>query len=1061
MHLRELPNGRVVATLVPFTELERDGETASVARDRVVATARERLDELDAASRADLAEDVEAELETLSLTVSPERSAEKVPLRLSVVVLARQRSAGIVYSVLAPGVPRWSVVAAGRADALTLASRALEDVFEGWSPAPLLPLDVTGNVDLEPLLIPFEPASEASGGGGDPAAELGADDLTALAAAGRLGRLDWREPLVERVLAMLAADGRASVLLVGRGDVGKSALTHEVAARLAAGEVPPALRGRKLIRVSANELIAGSRYTGMWQETAKRLIAIARRTRAIVAMGDPGGIVDAGRWSESDNNLSRVLRPYMERGELRLICEATEEMTAAINKLEPSFIATFHRVDVPEPDADTTREILRAAVRRIEGNLDLGFDDDAIQAALELTRRFEPYRALPGKAVRLLQETAQLTAEGATRIGREEVTRGFARRTGLPVAMLSDAVPLRTAEVRAFFEERVLGQPEAVEAMVDLIAVVKAALGDPDKPVATLFFVGPTGVGKTELCKALAEYLFGSRDRVLRFDMGEYASGDAAARLTGTAWDRHSEGELTRRVREQPFCVVLLDEIEKAHSTVFDVLLSALGEGRVTDASGRTADLRNAIVIMTSNLGAATSSSGGVGFAKATDDHAQRHRSHFITEAERFFRPEFFNRIDRVLAFAPLDQGTITRIARRELGRLLLREGITRRQLLVEIDDRVVDRLAAAGFHPRYGARPLHREIERAVIHPLARLIVEQLPRPGDLIRIHESVEGIDLSVHRIQESASPARRASPARDDATVRGATSARLVTRAREVVAEVAALGEDVATVAVAAELSELLVRINRPDFWDEQDQARATMNRVYQLQRIDDNMNHLRNRAEGLLELAQTLHARRERGRLQEVRVAMGELEDGLEVLRLRIAGAAAGEREPHVVLTFTPVGSASLGWAQALLEMYAAWARRTGHEVTQPAGEGLCLGIAGPGSYALLRGEAGLHRRDRSGPEGRRELARVEVTATPTAASLGPPDTDARATTETGLENDLNQPGRVVRVYSEGARTGVRDPRTGVRVGNLMAVLTEGRIDRFILAMTAQKAADSD
>jgi ATP-dependent Clp protease ATP-binding subunit ClpA len=1042
MHTRELPSGRAVATVIPLTDVACDAATVEDARARAIEEAEERLPNLPVDFRADLSGDADAELETLALTLSREHGDQKLPLTLSVVLVRRQRSAGEIYSVSAPGVPRWSVAASDRADALALAARALEETLANWAAEPLMALDARGVLELQPFSLPFEAEPETGDSApADPAAQLGADDLTALAAAGQLGRLDRRDPLVERVLAALAADGRASVLLVGPGDVGKSALTHEVAARLASGDVPPALRNRRLIRLSANELVAGARYTGMWQDRARRLVAVARRTGAIIAMGDPQAIVDAGRWSESDNNLSRVLRPYMERGELRLICEATEEMVAAVSKREPSFVEAFHRIDLHEPDPEAAREILRAAARRMEVNHEVEFLEAAVDASLDLTRRFEPYRALPGKAVRLLEETAQLTAvDGERQLGREEVARGFAQRTGLPLSMLSDEIPLRAAEVRAFFEERVLGQQEAVEAMVDLIAVVKAALGDPTKPLGTLFLVGPTGVGKTELCKALAEYLFGSRDRVLRFDMGEYASGDAAPRLTGTAWDRHSEGELTRRVREQPFCVILLDEIEKAHPTVFDVLLPALGEGRLTDAAGRTADLRNAIVIMTSNLGVSRAGSGALGFADSAGDEIDRQRNHFVAEAERFFRPEFFNRIDRVLAFAPLDQDTIARIARREVGRLLLREGITRRQLLVEIDDEVITQLASAGFHPRYGARPLHREIERAVIQPLARLIVEELPDPGDLIRIRSRDDAITVAVHRVEEPAPATAPVKHTRDQAEGQAATTGRAVAQARAVLDDLDQLASTPEATAVSAELSQLLTRINQPGFWDEQEAARATMNRIYQLQRINDKLHHLRSRAEGLLTLTENLQARRDRSRLSEARAAITELEDNLSILRLTIAGAASGEEEPRAILTITPVGSDTADWAATLTAMYTAWANRTGREVARAEVDPFSLEIIGPGSLALLRGEAGLHRRERSGPDGGRQLARVTVNAAPESP---------------GAETNGSEQEQVVRVYTEGARTGVRDPRTSTRVGNLAAVLDEGRIDDFILAIATQ------
>jgi ATP-dependent Clp protease ATP-binding subunit ClpC len=1032
LHVRTLPSGRFIVTPVPFCDLSADGPVYEALKRAVLSNVEKRIAQMRGSPRAALTVRSAATLDAVEVQVGEGPGA--VTVLVGLVVIERATRSGARFVVYAPEVPDAIAVVASRDAVREAARKELVDDLGDWSPHPLLAADEAGEVRLEALELPLdtEPAGEES------FVEWAGDDLTARAAAGTLGRLDRRDPLVERVLAALSAEGRASVMLVGPSDVGKSALTNEIAARLAADEVPPVLSGLRLIRVSANELIAGAQYTGQWQERARELVHFARDTGAIVAMGDPAGIVDAGRWSQSDNNLSRVLRTYVEQGELRLICEATSESLAATRKLEPSFVEVFHRVDVPEPDVDAAHEILVAAARRLESNHDVRLQEDALQAALDLTRRFEPYRALPGKAVRVLEEATQLESAGEERVlGREAVTRAFARRTGLPLAMLSDEVALRTAEARAFFEERVLGQREAVEAMVDLVAVVKAGLNDGGKPLGTFFFVGPTGVGKTELSKALAEYLFGSRERLLRFDMGEYSAGDALARLTGSAWQRGDEGELTRRVREQPFCVILLDEIEKAHPDVFDVLLSALGEARLTDATGRLADLRNAIVIMTSNLGVQRSGAAGVGFvdAPAGEERAALRR-HYVEQAERFFRPEFFNRIDRVLAFDALDEATILRIARREVGRLVMREGITRRRLLVEIDDAVVERLAAKGFHPRYGARPLHREIERAVIRPLARLIVEQRPGPGDLIRLRaaDDEREIALEVHRVRVPR-PVRRAAGDSDGAGGPAqATLGRVVTQVRELGERIAADTAGAGSVAVEQELSRLIDESNAPVFWDDPQAARRTLARIYQLQRAIDGLRAVRGRAEGLVELASQMRSRRDTGRLAELRRAVTECEEQLALSRLELAGAAAGPDEPDAVLTCTAVGGEAVEWADELLAMYAAWAERTGRETMRPAGTAGALVISGPASHALLRTEAGLHRRD--GADRTRRLVRVSVAAAGEPSEAGPRDSD---------------PGAVVRIYQEGTRNGVRDPRTGARVGDVAAVLRNGRIDEFLLA----------
>jgi ATP-dependent Clp protease ATP-binding subunit ClpA len=1037
LHVHEHPEGRVVVTPVDFPRLSVDADSYHAAHAAAVSRVTRQLRGISGSLRSGLSRPVAAELEVAEVALPAGKKGAKPPrITVGLVIVLRPTSQGEVYVVRAPEVPDFEVAVADRERARPAAESGLKEAFAHWELSAVLACDQMGSVRLETVELPFPPASEADAERDDAfLLEDAADDLTLLAAEQRLGRLDRRDALVDRVLSALSASGRASVMLVGPPDVGKTALLHELAARLASGSVPPPLRGRPLWRLSANELIAGAQYMGMWQDRARSLVARGRADRAIFAMGDPTAIVDAGRWRGSDNNLARYLRTYVESGDLTLICECTPEVLAATQKKEASFVDSFHRVDVPEPSVEAAREILTVAARRLEEAQSVAIAPDAVAAAVELTRRFEPYRGLPGKAVRLLEEATRATATSGRDDGvrRESVVATFAARTGLPHFLLSDETPMLVEEARAFFEQRVLGQVEAVTAVIDVVAVAKAGLNDPGKPLGSFFFVGPTGVGKTELTKALAEYLFGSRERVVRFDMGEYGSADAVQRLVGTAWRSEGEGELTRRVREQPFCVVLLDEIEKAHRDVYDALLAALGEGRMTDANGRTADFRNAIVIMTSNLGATRRQAQAVGFSGdgGRAGEAERLKRHFVEEAERFLRPEFFNRIDRVIAFRALDQETVRTIARRELGRLLLREGIARRRLLVEIDDPVVERLAEAGFHPRYGARPLQREIERAVIQPLARLIVEQRPGPGDLVRFTRD----DAEIRAAVRKAAPPEQRKPRlrRADAT-REASLARAERQAEELFEQVTAERDAALVRALADQRSALVGQTNQPSFWDEPDLARATLARLYQVERALERLDHIGQRAEGLRELARQMRRNRDRRRLAELRQAVGEVEEELLVVRLELAGASAGGDRGSACLRVVPVGSSD-GWAEALLSMYAAWAERTGRPCERLAEHPHALRVDGLSTFELLARETGLHRRTH-GDEV--QLARVLVEAVDGEQTASRP-------------HDAEDIGEVVRIYGEGRRQFVRDPRTGVRVGDVASVLDHGRIDDFLVA----------
>jgi ATP-dependent Clp protease ATP-binding subunit ClpA len=1029
LHVRELPGGPAVVTPIPFVDLAYEADTVVAAIDGLRSTLSERLMVLEAVDRLPFAVEPEASLVRVPIEIElGGRGGDVVEIALGIVGVQRKVQGTTAVVGYVPVLPEFEAVSRdGNVEELVrrMAPRVAKRL-RSWTASQVLNADEPSDSRLEAIVVDVEEGfgheerSEPAGETGGILEERGVD-LTSRADA----RFDGRDELVARVLEALAASDRSSVLLVGPTDVGKTALVHEVARRIATGAAPPALADRRVWRVSANELIAGAQYTGMWQDRVQRLIDQARRTRSVVVMGDPVGIIDAGRWSKSDNNFSRQLRPYVESGDVTLLCEATADQVAAAAKQEPSFINAFHRIEVPEPTREESRQILAAAAGRLAEKASLSLEAEAIDAAVDLTGRFEPYRSFPGKAIRLFEDAVRAQQDGARRLDREVITVAFSRRSGMPLTLLSDTLPLRIADVRSHFETQVLGQPDATAALVDVVSVLKAGLNDPHKPLGSFFFVGPTGVGKTESAKALAEFLFGSRDRLVRFDMGEYVSWDAVQKLIGSAWGSE-EGELTRRVREQPFCVVLLDEIEKAHWSVFDALLAAIGEGRLTDAAGRVADFRNTIVVMTSNLGAGEVRTKPLGFGgvPAKGDSQQR----YIEEAERFFRPEFFNRIDRVVVFHPLSRDTVRQIARRELDRLLMREGILRRQLLVELDDAVVEHVAGSGFHPRYGARPLQRAIERLVLEPLARLLVERKPEQGALVRVHLANDSVVVGFERVREPAAVIKQQRRAvEEDATF--ARSERLASEFVERLAtdDASAVAEDVREI-----VSGLIDLTHSRSFWDDASGARSTLQRIYQLEHLLDRLEALHVRAAGLIELARRVRETQNRARLGEIRSACEEMEDELLVLRLELAAAASGGEGGDAMVRVTPIGKKAAPWAERLLAMYAAWAGRTARDSTRSSDDLFALAISGPATLDLLRREAGLHRHVR--PEGREVLARVVVTPRGAAS-----------------DDQADDPGAVVRVYEEGKRRVVRDPRTGVRQSHLNHVLDEGRIDAFLIA----------
>lgn len=518
------------------------------------------------------------------------------------------------------------------------------------------------------------------------------------------------DAIVERLVETLIGSEPRSVLLVGPAGVGKTAAVHEMVRRrsqLGLGRTP-------FWATSGARLVAGMSGFGMWQERAANLWREASHERAILHLGNLLELMEVGKSEHQSQGIASFLRPYLGRGDLLTIAECTPEQLPIIERQEPHLLAAFAQVPVSEPTREQGTKILARYAAAFPGG-GAAIATDGLAKLDLLHRRYATYSAYPGRPLRFLQNL--LTDRSAGILSAREVTVAFSGETGLPLTLLEESERLELAATRSWFAERVIGQAEPVDLVVDLLTTVKAGLTRPRKPIASLLFIGPTGVGKTEMAKALAEFLFGAIDRLTRFDMSEYADPDAVHRLIGGSI--LGEGHLTARIREQPFSVLLLDEIEKAHPLLFDLLLQVLGEGRLTDAAGRVADFSNAVVIMTSNLGAETFRQGSFGIV-AQRQSVQQAREHFVRAVEKFFRPELFNRIDRVVPFAPLDEATILRIAHRQLDLIRVRSGVRYRGVSLTLAPEVAPHLARRGFDARYGARPLKRAIDRELLAPLA-----------------------------------------------------------------------------------------------------------------------------------------------------------------------------------------------------------------------------------------------------------------------------------------------------------------------------------------------------
>ncbi len=633
-------------------------------------------------------------------------------------------------------------------------------------------------------------------------------DLTEAARAGKLDPVIGREKEIQRVIQILSRRTKNNPVLIGEPGVGKTAIAEGLAERIASGDVPEELLDKKLLSLDLSGMVAGTKYRGEFEERIKNTLAEVKKAgnvnlfidelHTIVGAGSAEGAVDA----------ANIIKPALGRGEIRVIGATTLNEYRKYIEKDAALERRFQPVTVGEPTPEATLEILKGLRDKYEAHHKLTITDEALEAAVQLSKRYIGDRFLPDKAIDLMDEAAsqvRMTAEASspdlkaleekiTALHREkteavaaqdfekaaqlrdieknyqeqveierdnwrkqlaqnrgnvtadDVAKVVAGWTGIPVTRLTEDESMRLLKLEEKLHQRVVGQDEAVNAVAKAIRRSRVGLKDPKRPIGSFLFLGPTGVGKTELCKTLAEAMFGDENAMVRIDMSEYMEKHTVSRLVGSppGYVGHEEGgQLTEKVRRKPYSVVLFDEIEKAHEDVWNILLQILEDGIVTDSQGRKVDFKNTIIVMTSNVGAKniTADAARLGFdgsekgeKESEEVRFDRIRDAVMADLKRTFRPEFLNRIDEIIVFRQLTEDNIRQIARRMLdvtGARMAQQGIT-----LAADDDAVAELARDGFDPQYGARPLRRAIQSMVEDAVAEKMLEGQLKSGDTAHV-------------------------------------------------------------------------------------------------------------------------------------------------------------------------------------------------------------------------------------------------------------------------------------------------------------------------------------
>ena len=579
-------------------------------------------------------------------------------------------------------------------------------------------------------------------------------DLTLLAASGSFDPVIGRDEEIRRSVQILSRRSKNNPVLIGEPGVGKTAVAEGIASYIAGSDAPDSMAGKRLVALDLPALLAGTKYRGDFEERVKAVLKDVKKAGDVILFIDEMHTMIGAGSAEGAIDAANILKPALGRGEVQIIGATTPEEYRRHIEKDAALERRFQPVKIAEPSRSDSLKMLGAVRQGLEKHHGVKISDAALTAAVDLSARYINDRFLPDKAIDLADEAAaHIRVSGGGLVTAEDIAAVVSLWTGIPVANLSADETKRLRNMESILHRRVIGQNEAVTAVSRAIRRGRVGLSDPDRPIGSFLFLGPTGVGKTELCRALAEAVFGESEAMIRLDMSEYMEKHAVSKLIGSPpgyVGYEDGGQLTERVRRKPWSVVLFDEIEKAHEDVWGILLQIMDDGRLTDSAGRVVSFRNTIIVMTSNVGAKSISDGRprMGFTPDGGDEAQLMRARINEELRRTFKPEFLNRIDETIVFRRLSRAEIRSIAERML--LTVAERFKALGMTLSVPDQVVDFLAERGYDEKYGARPLRRAIRSMIEDKAAELMLTDSLGRGDTVQARIDGNKLILTKHGI-----------------------------------------------------------------------------------------------------------------------------------------------------------------------------------------------------------------------------------------------------------------------------------------------------------------------